>query len=128
MARVELVPATEEDCREAMRMFSGFESPMPMRVLAIAGRVDGKLLGVGGIAFRPDGFRVAFLDVGDEGRGYPVALHKAALKVIEMAREAKVHRLVATTTSMHPKSPKWLIHLGFRVEMFDGGMVYVRDL
>jgi hypothetical protein len=128
MPRVDFAPATLDDCREAMRLFTGKEWPIPMRVMAIAARVEGRLLGVGGIAFRPDGYRVAFLDVGDEGRSYPVALHKAALKVIEMAKDAKVRRLIATTTGMHPKSPKWLVHLGFRVEMFDGGMIYVRDL
>lgn len=128
MGKIELTPATEADCREAMRMFSGQERPIPMRVAAIAGRMDGKLLGVGGILFRPDGFRVAFLDVGDEGRRYPVALHKAALKVIEMAKQAKVRRLVATSFGMHPKSPRWLIRLGFRAQALDGGTAYVRDL
>jgi hypothetical protein len=39
-----------------------------------------------------------------------------------------VRRLVATTLSMHPRSPHWLAHLGFRVENFDGGILYVRDL
>lgn len=128
MGRIELLPATEADCREAMRTFSGREWPIPMRIVGIAARMEGKLLGVGGIAFRPDGYRVTFLDVGDEGRSHPLALHKAALKVIEMAKEARVRQLIATTASMHPKSPHWLLRLGFRLEAFDGGSIYVRDL
>ena len=128
MAKVEIAPASREDIKAAMRLFSGREWEIPVRVVAFAGKIDGRVIGVGGIAFRPDGHRAAFCDVGEEGRSYPIALHRAALMTIAAAKKAKVKRLIATTRSMHPKSPHWLIRLGFRVETFDGGVFYVRDL
>ncbi|MBV8663847.1 MAG: hypothetical protein JO107_12150, partial [Hyphomicrobiales bacterium] len=108
--RVEITPATRADIAEAMRVFSGEEGELPARVLAFAGRLDGRLLGVGGVLFRPDGHRVAFCDVGDEGRRHVMTFHRTAIRVIKAAKAAGVRRLIAVAA--HERSPHWLTRLG----------------
>ena len=126
--KVEIVPATRDDIITAMLELYGEVRDIPLRVMAFAGRYGNRVLGVGGVAFYPNGARVAFCDVGDEGRKHKIALHKAALMTIEAAKAMKVRTLLVTTDGMHDKTPAWLLRLGFEPKFFEGRAVYVREL
>ena len=128
MGKVELVPATAADCESAAIALYGKVTAIPVRIAAFAGKLDGRVLGVGGVAFYPNGARVAFCDVGDEGRRHKIALHKAALMTIQLARALRVRRLLVTVNGMHEKTPRWIERLGFvRMEMGKEA-AYVLDL
>jgi len=118
MKRVILRPATRADF-EAM-----LAEPLPYRVRAIAGAVDGEILGVGGIAFPPDSSAVAFLQSGARARDYPVALHRAARLILAEARRLRIPRLVATTEQGIESAQRWLARLGFERTHIDGHEVW----
>ena len=117
----ELRPATHADIVEACRYLYGEEKPIPCRVFAYTGRVDGKVIAVGGIAFMPGGARIAFCDVSDEGRKYALSLHRGAKIVLEQARRLKIKNVVVVDhDANHAKTPKWLMRLGFEPIENDG--------
>ena len=117
MARATLRPATSADVRH-------FAGSIPLRCeLALAGEDEtGALIGVGGVAVLPDGRRMAFTELTEEARRHPVALHKAALRVLHEARAAGVRELVATTDiGRTPAGERWLKRLGFERAEAAGG-------
>ena len=108
---VEVRPATREDL---LRYFE--KDRLGPSVKAIAGIVDGRIVGVGGIAFM-GGRPVAFCDLKDEARPYRKTLHKAALGILGEAKRR--HRLiVAFIDRSEPTAERWIERLGFR--HFDG--------
>ena len=117
---VTLEPASADDFRAVSHGLP------PVRVRGFAGKKDGILLGVGGIAFTA-GAPTAFVELTEEARKHPVALHKAALKTLAMAREMGLRRLVATSTTGHPAAERWLLRLGFKPQCIDGIEVFVRE-
>jgi len=112
--------------RDATRAdFDGLlDEPLPWRSRAIAGEIDGQLLGVGGIARLPNGTWAAFVHLTPDARRYPVALHKAALLVLEKARRARIPCLVAIAEDGIEPAKRWLHRLGFRPEIVDGKEVW----
>lgn len=122
MSRVAISPATADDFREIV----GREPPV--RVFALAGRLDGKLLGVGGIAFSPDGSRLAFCELTDEARKHPVSLHRAALMTMEMAKGMKIKRLIAEAQDNNGAAVRWLLRLGFAPATPGDDRVFVHAL
>lgn len=92
-----------------------FEPFIPYRVRGIAGiDDDGRVLGVGGLAYLPDGRVFAFSHFLPEATKYPVALHKAALMVIGLANAAGVRELYACPEmTRSPAAERWLARLGF---------------
>lgn len=74
-----------------------------------------------------DGTKIAFCDLTDEARRYPVTMHRAALKTMALARELRIRRLVATTESGHPAAERWLLRLGFEPREICGKKVFIRD-
>lgn len=128
MSKVEIVPATRGDYEAATAALHGRSEAAPTRIIGFAGKIDGRVIGVGGVAFYPNGARVAFCDVGDEGRRYKVALHRAALMTILKARAMGVRRLVVPEQGMHEKTPWWLIRLGFDRVSIGGVSFYVREI
>jgi len=128
MSKVEIVPATREDYERAMVTLYGAAKAAPTRIVAFAGKKDGQVLGIGGIAFYSSGVRMAFCDVGDEGRRHKVSLHRAALMTIAAAKKMGVRKLVVTEDNMHEKSPNWLARLGFEKTSAGGMTLYVRSL
>ena len=123
--KVEIVPATRADIEKAMIALYGQVYPIHVRMIAFVGKIGDEVLGFGGIAFMPDGIRMAFCDVGDKGRSHPVALHRAAKMTMDAAVRYRVGKLYATIRGMHPKSPRWLQKLGFIPEIIGGELVYV---
>lgn len=100
----------------------------PYRALAWAARLDGRVIGLGGLLYLPDGGRYAFLDVGDEARRFHKTLHATAIKFMRHVCESNIGPIVATTTTNVPRANEWLTRLGFRsvnegetrVFIFDG--------
>lgn len=127
-ARVEIGAATEEDFVRFTTERYGAAAPLQHRAIALAARLDGRILGIGGVTFTPDGGRWAFCDLSEEAYRYPVAMHKAALMTMRLAKERGIRRLVATALSGHPAGDRWLRRLGFVPREVKGITVYVRDL
>lgn len=116
---VTLRPSTAQD----VALF--FETPLPWRIKGWTGERDGEVLGVGGLAFLPDGTVAAFLRCTDEGRKYAVSLHKAALRVLQDARELGISRLVALAEQDIAPARRWLLRLGFEPMTIDGTEVFL---
>jgi hypothetical protein len=90
-----------------------FDERPAWRVRAWVGELDGKPIGKGGLAFMPGGPAVAWLEVDDHARMFPVKLHKHALAVLAEARRMGVATLVAYADRNVPASDRWLARLGF---------------
>ena len=118
MTRITLRPATRADL-DAM-----LAEPLPYRVRAIAGEIDGEILGVGGLAFPPNSSAIAFLQARARARAYPVSLHRAALMILAEARRLRLPRLVATAEEGVEPARRWLVRLGFEPTHIDGHEVW----
>ena len=127
MERVVLVPATARDFEEMAAISPDTPKLPPVRTIALAAKVDGRVIAVGGIAMYPNGVNAAFTDISDEARKYPVSIHRAGLRAIALAKKQGVKRLMASGQS-HPASERWLFRLGFRRQETDGAPIYVADL
>lgn len=119
MGTVVFRPATAKDVVE----FSA--SLPPYRVRAFVGEIDGVALGVGGLAYLPDGSVLAFCDLKDEARRYPVALHRAGLATLRFAAELGIKKILATADNMQPAAERWLLRLGFAPVEIDGLKVFI---
>lgn len=87
--------------------------PLPHRIQAITMLADDRVIGIGGIGFRPDGIAEAFVQQLPEAKQYPVACHRAGLMAMKMIRESGLRRVVATTGADYPTGQRWLERLGF---------------
>lgn len=99
--------------------------PLPYRTRGIAGEVDGRLLGVGGLALLPNQTWAAYVHLHPEARKYPVALHKAALLTLNQARLYGISRVVAFAEDGIEPAKRWLARLGFEPQTIDGHEVYI---
>ncbi len=108
MTRVILRPATRADF-DAM-----LAEPLPYRVRAFAAERDGELLGIGGIAFQPNGTVAAFAQMKPSANRYKIALHKAGLRTIAEIKRLGIRRVVASAEKGNPAAEPWLARLGFR--------------
>src|SRR5262249_5739562 len=105
--------------------------PLPYRIRAITALVDDRVIGMGGIAFPPDGPAIAFVQLAPssreetlcasepaastpEARRYPVAFHRAGLMAMEMIRRSHVAQVVATADAGSDVAVRWLKRLGFQ--------------
>ena len=127
MTKIEVGPATAADVAEYTANFTGVAQLPPFRILALAGKVDGKVLGIGGVCYLPNGGRLAFADFAPEAHKYPIALHKAGRAALALARKHGLKQVVAVT-GQHEAAERWLIRLGFRKEQCKIGDRYVCDL
>lgn len=117
MSKVDISDAQASD-------FSDFGCNLPfVRVRAFTGRVDGKIIGIGGITFSPDGTRIAFCELSDEAHNHKFALHRIGLRTIALARELKINELLAVADD-HAASERWLERLGFKPFLVNGIKVY----
>lgn len=100
---------------------------IPYRMIAMAGRNEaGEIIGLGGIAFLPDGQKYAFTELTDEARKNPVALHKAALTILDAAKRRGVRRIVASADmSASPAAKRWLARLGFKQHEWNNQEVWI---
>lgn len=105
-------PATRADMA---RFYGDRDEAMPT-VVALVGEVDGRLVGIGGVA-RFSGRRVAFCDLTGEGRRYRVALVKAARRLMDRLRRQAGRRpitVVARADDRESGARRWLTSLGFQ--------------
>lgn len=98
---------------------------LPWRTRSIAGEKDGRLIGIGGLAYFADGLVLAWAELTDEARKAKVSLHKAALKLLSEARGAR--RIVAIADNNIEAADRWLQRLGFRPEQVKDTTVWVRE-
>lgn len=113
-------PTTPDDVAEF-----GHATP-PYRIRAVTGRVDGKIVGIGGIAYLPDGTVAAFLEATDEARRHAVTLNREARKALSEAAKAGHRVVVALADSSIEAAPRWLKRLGFAP--VEGQEVYVKHV
>lgn len=118
--KVELDFATRDD-------FASLGLSPPCRVRALAGRGEtGDVLGIGGIAFPDGGQAFAWADLQDAARMHPVSLHRAGLRILRMARDMGLRRLIATADMVaSPAAERWLERLGFVKETEHGIELWV---
>lgn len=125
MATIEFGPATADDFRQFTQFSLGRGHLPPMRVRAFSGKINGHVIGIGGIAFHANGTREAFCELTEEARRHPVALHKAAVTTLKLAKELRIKRLIAMPDPSQTAAERWLIRLGFTPFEADGNKVYV---
>lgn len=106
--RIVLRPTIPQDLASCV-----FE-PLPHRIKAISAVAGDRVLGIGGIGFRPDGTVVAFAQITPELRQYPVALHRAGVAGMRLIRESGLPLIVAEADPNNPAAERWLLHFGFR--------------
>jgi hypothetical protein len=125
---IEFVPATAQDIEAITRAIYGEPRNAAIRVRAFAAKLDGHVIGVGGIAFATSGERIAFCDLLPEAYRFKTRIHKAALATLRMAKEMGITRLVAERNPHEQGSDRWLRRLGFVPYDEGEGKIYVRVL
>jgi hypothetical protein len=107
--------------------------PLPYRIRAITALMDDRIIGMGGVAFPPQGPAIAFVQLVPssredaaacdrehaatdipEARRYPVAFHRAGLMAMKMIRTCGVTQVVATADVESDVAVRWLKRLGFQ--------------
>lgn len=117
--RVELRPTIASDLAQVTH------ETLPIRIRAITAELDGRVLGIGGIGYRPDGVVIGFAALNDEFRNYPRALHRAGLAMMKIIRDSGVPQVIALADERVASAERWLERLGFRVCYERGVRLYV---
>jgi RimJ/RimL family protein N-acetyltransferase len=77
-------------------------------------RPDGpSIIGIGGVAFPPEGPAWAFVQQAPEAKRYPLSFHRAGLMAMKMIRELGLREVVATADADNAAALRWLRRLGF---------------
>lgn len=119
MGRVILRPTRAEDFAQ----ITG--DALPFRVWAITGEIGNRVIGIGGLGYIPGGPVAMFAALRPEARRYKIALHKAGLRVLAMARQAGIRRAVAMADCDIEAASRWLLRLGFKPIKTEGEVVYI---
>lgn len=99
--------------------------PLPHRIKAITALIGDQVIGLGGIAYKPDGTVVAFAQINDEFRKYPAAIHRAGRMAMDMIRASGVPRVVAEAQPNNPAAEPWMLRHGFRAIEVSGRRAFV---
>lgn len=103
--------------------------PLPHRIrclTAVIGDENGEtILGMGGIGYRPDGTVIAFAQISDAFRKYPVAVHRAGAMGMRLIRASRVRLVIAEAQEDNAAAEPWLKRFGFRRAGLDGRDVFV---
>lgn len=99
--------------------------PLPHRIQAITALAGDEVIGIGGIGFRPDGTVIAFVQMLEQAKAYPAAIHRAGLMAMAMIRAARAPLVIAEAQPGNPAAERWLLRLGF--EPFEGVFVWRRS-
>jgi len=128
MPKVTLRPTIAADLADVIG------EPLPFRIRAITALVDGRVIGIGGIAFPPQGPAIAFVQLAPsspnpegepdrnhgtaecipEAKRYPVAFHRAGLIAMAMIETSGAEQVIATADSGSDVAVRWLKRLGFK--------------
>ena len=117
--RVQLRPTIAADLAEVI------DIPLPHRIRAVTAELDGRVLGVGGIGFRPDGTVFAFMAANDAFRNYPAAVHRAGIAGMRLIRECGAPVVFAEAQPGNPAAERWLLHFGFCESTVDGRRLFI---
>lgn len=117
--RISLRPTTLADLRQITH------EPLPIRIRAISAIAGDRVLGVGGIGYRPDNVVIGFAVISDELRAQPMALHRAGLAMMKIIRESGVPQVIAIADENVAAATRWLERLGFTGVLEHGRKVYV---
>ena len=102
------------------------ETPLTCRVRAFAAVTeDDSVIGVGGLAFLPDGTTTAFVHATDEARKHPISAHRAGLRAMAEAKRLGIKRIVATAAPEIKSAERWLLRLGFCETEVAGSKVFI---
>lgn len=118
MSRVEIRPTIAADLPHLT------SDPLPFRIKAITGLIDGRIVGVAGIGFMPNGTVVALAQLTDELRGHKFALHRAAKAFLSEVKASGIHELVTMADADIAGAENWLRHLGFERIERNGETIY----
>jgi RimJ/RimL family protein N-acetyltransferase len=99
--------------------------PPHYRSQCLTAEVDGKVIGIGGFLFPPGGDVWASVLMIDEARKYRLAIHRAGLMAMELARKRGFRRVYATAQPDNPAAERWLERLGFRAGDIAGEKVFI---
>lgn len=119
MARVEIRPTVAADLPHLTA------APLPWRIKAMTGLVDGEIVGVAGIGFPLNGAIVAFAQLTPAARAHKFALHRAALRFLDECAREGIAEIVALPDVAVPGAESWLRHLGFTPLARNGQQVWV---
>ena len=100
------------------------DDPLPFRIKAVTGLIDGRVIGVGGIGFMPNGTVVALAQLTDEARAHKFAIHRAAKAFLADVAKSGIKELVTLADADIAGAENWLHHLGFEPITRNGGTVY----
>ena len=89
------------------------ERPQSQTIRAIVGDLDGKIIGIGGLAI-VRGRYYAFLDLRDEARDYKMHIMRGAMRILSQAKQSGVRFIFAEADQNECKSDAWLRRLGFK--------------
>lgn len=106
--RVELRPTLPDDLPHIIA------EPLPYRIRAITALVDGRVIGMGGIAFPPDGPVIAFVQQAEDAKRFPVAFHRAGLMAMKLIQQSGAPEVIATAEQDSEAAVRWLKRLGFK--------------
>jgi RimJ/RimL family protein N-acetyltransferase len=98
--------------------------PLPWRVRALTVEHEGVPIGIGGLAFMPDGTVAAFVHAETALRRFRVTLHRAGLRMMREAEQLGVRRIVAMADPDVEAAVAWLKRLGFKETIVHGEKVY----
>lgn len=105
--RVTLRPTYAED------IASIIGGPPGSRVKCITALADGKIVGIGGLVYPPDGTVWASALILDEARRYKAAIYRTGREVLELAKRSGHRRVYAKAEANRPGAAAFLARLGF---------------
>jgi hypothetical protein len=82
------------------------------RIRGVTAHVNGRIVGLGGLGFLPDGTVLAFVHLTDEARSAKFALHRRVCRELASARK-RYPRIIALADPDEPAAERWLERLGF---------------
>jgi len=98
--------------------------------VSLTGRNEqGKIIALGGIAFLPNGLKLAFSELTDEARNNPIALHKAGHRIVNWVKEHNFKQIVASySEDQTPASIRWLKRFGFKLSEIGGIKLWILEI
>jgi hypothetical protein len=103
------------------------DEELPFRIRALTVLDGERVLGVGGLAFPPDGPVWAFVQQAPDAKRFPIAFHRAGLMAVKMIRDSGLSEIAATADADNQAALRWLKRLGFlaaRERNIDGKVLF----
>lgn len=94
------------------------------RCRCIAAEDNGRVIGIGGYVYRPDGIFASVL-LTEDLRRQPIALHRTVARSLEDARQRGVREIFAYAQDDNPAAAPWLQRLGFERVTVRGAEIWV---